>query len=93
MSDKPTHQQFPPIRTFKVTRANPVTGTAMGDEIVEAHRYQVSPAGALIFEQFVWDTYTKAPAQRMPRSIAKGAWLDCDEITKHLEVRPAGTVN
>lgn len=116
-----TRPEFPPLRTFTVTRPNykkirvveafVSTEVAKGltasqlvqcsistipefiEETVEAHRYYSDNAGTLCFEQHVWDTFAMKVAARMPITMASGTWYDVVEISKHLEVRPAGAVN
>jgi hypothetical protein len=113
--------EFPPLRTFVVTRVNfkqtaevltfvdAATAKDLSaedlskcsvsrvppflEETVEAHRYYTDNAGSLCFSQHVWDTFMKQPTERMPICMAAGTWKDVVEITKHLEVRPAGQLN
>ena len=63
------------------------------EQTVEAHRYYSDNAGALCFEQHVWDTFAMKVAARMPICMAPGTWFDVTEITPHFEARPTSAVN
>ena len=100
MSQNEHRPIFPPLRTFTVVRPNlqkesttDVFRRDTVEQIVEAHRYYVDNSGALCFEQHVWDMFTKQPCARMPICMAHGTWWNVVEISKHLEVRPSGSVN
>ena len=100
-TSEPPKLELPPIRTFKVRRDNPewivpppgrcaydynrATTFRYVEEGIEAHRFEFTSHGDIVFQRFVGAFATaNGPAYdyRTVKIIASGTWYDAEEVSE-----------